>query len=214
MKFDPYAWMNSHITNLENQLFTSLPATVSSYDANTQTITALPVMLEAYKDGDVSQFPEIDNVPVIFPSAGGGSLTFPIQEGDTVMLMFSARNFDTWWATGNPLQLSSTQRYHDLSDAVAIVGLTSSKKSVNGSTEDVVLKFNDNNITLKKDGSIEATTKSTVKISNSSEELVSLLSETLQAISDITTNTIYGLSPINNKALILSLKQRLDTFKA
>jgi len=214
MKADPYTVINSHITNLESQLFTSLPATVISYDAVTQTITALPVMLEAYKDGDVSEFPEIDNVPVIFPSAGGGSLTFPIQVGDEVMLMFSARNFDTWWTTSATQELSSTQRFHDISDAVAIVGLTSSAKSVNGSTEDVVLKFKDNSIILKKDGTLEGKTTSTIKISNTTEELISLLSETLQAISDITVNTAYGMSPIDNKINILSLKQRLDTFKA
>ena len=155
MKADTYTVINSHITNLESQLFTSLPATVVAYDSVTQTITALPVMLEAYKDGDISEFPEIDNVPVLFPSAGGGALTFPIQIGDEVMLMFSARNFDTWWATSTTQELSSTQRFHDISDAVAIIGLTSKNNSVKAKTDAVELKYKGSRITIKDTGSME-----------------------------------------------------------
>lgn len=231
MSDDLYNTIRSHIDNFETQLFTSLPATVISIDHEQQTITAQPVMLEPYTDGDISEFPSIDHVPIIFPSAGGGSLTFPVKAGDEVLLVFSARSYDTWWNTSQTLQLSSTQRYHNITDAIAIVGLTSKPNSVNPHPEDVELKFGKNFIKLKaddsieihaeknliklpNDGTVEIHTDSTLKVTNNQEELVSLLSDALQLMSEITVNTIYGISPVNNKIQIQQLKTRLDTFKS
>ncbi len=222
--------IRSHIANFETQLYTALPATVVSWDAEAQTITASPVMLEAYEDGDISKLPEIDHVPVMFPSGGGGSLTFPIQVGDEVLLVFSSRSFDTWWSTGEVDKLSSTQRYNEYTDAVAIVGITSKDKSVKAHTTDVELKFKDNAIrlvedssvvihtgsssmTMNSDGTIDTTVKDTWSLNNGSEEFVTVLSETLQAIADITTPTMMGPQPIINKPAILALKSRLDSFK-
>tara|TARA_R110002167_G_scaffold177446_2_gene377233 strand:- start:178 stop:852 length:675 start_codon:yes stop_codon:yes gene_type:complete len=210
---EAYNAIRSHITKFETELFTSLPAKVTAYNAEEQTIHALPVMTEPYKDGDVLQFAELQYIPVMFPSAGGGALTFPINVGDEVLIIFSSRNFDTWWETGESPQLPSTQRYNELTDAIALIGLTSKDKSLKANTEDVVLRYNDNSITLKKDGTLEAETTSTLSVSNGSEELISLLSDIVEEMSKITTNTIYGVSPVNNKIAIQDLKTRLDTFK-
>ncbi len=222
--------IRSHIANFETQLYTALPATVVSWDAEAQTITASPVMLEAYEDGDISKLPEIDHVPVMFPSGGGGSLTFPIQVGDEVLLVFSSRSFDTWWSTGKVDKLSSTQRYNEYTDAIAIVGVTSKDKSVKAHTTDVELKFKDssirlvedssvvintkdNSVTMNADGTMDTVVKGTWSLNNGAEEFVTVLSETLQAIADITTPTMMGPQPIINKPAILALKSRLDSFK-
>ncbi len=208
-----YSAIKSHIDKFETELFTSLPAIVTSYDPEEQTISAKPVMLEPYKDGTTLAFAEIQHVPLIFPSAGGGSLTFPVKVGDEVLIMFSSRAFDTWWDTGSSEILPSAQRYNELTDAIAIIGLASKNKSVSANPDDVELKFNDNTILLKKDGTIDVVTKSTLSFKNNAEELVTVLSDAIQAISEITTNTIYGISPINNMNEILTIKDRLDTFK-
>ena len=205
--------IQSHLNNYKTQTFTSLPAKVTSYNSVEQTISARPVMNEPFKDGDVSEFPEIDHIPVVFTGAGGGVLTFPIQVGDEVLLTFSSRSFDTWWVTGSTQELSTTQRYNDITDAVAIIGLTSKDNSVQANTEDVELKYNGASQQLKKDGTIELVTTSTFSLSNEEQEFVSVLSDALQAIADITTNTVYGVSPINNKIDVLAIKSRLDTFK-
>lgn len=205
--------IQTHFTNYKAQMFTSLPATVTSYNSEEQTISARPVMNEPFKEGEVSEYQEIDYIPVIFTGAGGGVLTFPITVGEEVLLIFSSRNFDTWWDTGETQKLSTTQRYNDITDAIAIIGVRSKGKSVEANTEDVELKYNGNTILLKKDGTLEAKTTSTLKINNSTEELISLLSEILQEVSEITTNTAYGISPVNNKVKLQSLKTRLDTFK-
>ena len=63
------------------------------------------------------------------------------------------------------------------------------------------------------DGNIEITTANTIKIKNNGEELVTILSEALQAIIDANVNTVYGVSPLNNKPDFVALKARLDTLK-
>lgn len=205
--------IQSYIDNLQTNLFTALPATVEEFNSEEQTVLVKPVGLEADTDGLSREFPLIGDVPVVFTGAGGGSLTFPVTKGDEVLLVFSARNYDTWWDTGKVDSHPSTQRYHNLTDAVAIIGLTSKNNSVKASIEDVELKFEGNMYRQKADGTTEIETQSTLAISNTQEELITVLSDTLQAIADITSNTIYGISPINNKVDILALKARLDTFK-
>ncbi len=227
----------SHIDNYEAQMYSSLPAKVISYDAVTQRVLCQPVMYEAYTSGESQEHAYIQ-CPLIQTGSGGGVLTFPVKEGDEVWLSMSSRSFDTWWNTSVAPSLSSTVRFNDYSDAVAILGLKSKNNSVNASTENVELQFRDSegntlssiiqrpdksvditsesgsSVKLLPDGNIEITTAATIKIQNSGEELINLFSECLEEISAITTNTIYGgTTPINNLTSFTALKQRLDTLK-
>ncbi len=227
----------SHIDNYEAQMYSSLPAKVISYDTVTQRVLCQPVMYEAYTSGESQEHAYIQ-CPLIQTGSGGGVLTFPVKEGDEVWLSMSSRSFDTWWNTSVAPSLSSTVRFNDYSDAVAILGLKSKNNSVNASIENVELQFRDSegntlssiiqrpdksvditsesgsSVKLLPDGNIEITTAATIKIQNSGEELINLFSECLEEISAITTNTIYGgTTPINNLTSFTALKQRLDTLK-
>ena len=227
--------IQSHIDNFETQLNTTLPAEIVSFDSETQTATVQPLIYEVYSDGISSRLPEIDDVPVMFPSAGGGMITFPIKAGDEVLLVFSQRDIDKWSVQGGE-SIPSTQHYHEYNDAIAIVGLSSNKNSLKANTDDVQIRFDDADgelcsITLGadksisldsssgsqvkqlSDGNIEITTANTIKIKNNGEELVTILSEALQAIIDANVNTVYGVSPLNNKPDFVALKSRLDTLK-
>lgn len=227
--------IQSHIDNFETQLNTTLPAEIVSFDSETQTATVQPLIYEVYSDGISSRLPEIDDVPVMFPSAGGGMITFPIKAGDEVLLVFSQRDIDKWSVQGGE-SIPSTQHYHEYNDAIAIVGLSSNKNSLKSNTDDVQIRFDgadgelcsitlgaDKSISLDSssgsqvkqlsDGNIEITTANTIKIKNNGEELVTILSEALQAIIDANVNTAYGVSPLNNKPDFVALKARLDTLK-
>lgn len=227
--------IQSHIDNFETQLNTTLPAEIVSFDSEAQTATVQPLIYEVYSDGISSRLPEIDDVPVMFPSAGGGMITFPIRAGDEVLLVFSQRDIDKWSVQGGE-SIPSTQHYHEYNDAIAIVGLSSNKNSLKANTDDVQIRFDDADgelcsITLGadksisldsssgsqvkqlSDGNIEITTANTIKIKNNGEELVTILSEALQAIIDANVNTVYGVSPLNNKPDFVALKARLDTLK-
>ena len=210
------AFMQSHLDNLQSQIFTGMPATVtdvSNYESQ-NIISVRPVIDMQHSDGQVSECPEIFNVPVINPSAGGGLLSFPIAVGDSVWLEFSMRNIEKWLEGGGESVTEPTMRMHDMSDAVAIVGMYTKNNHLSPDPKDVVLKFKDNSIRLKDDGNVEIITKSKISVNNDAEELIAVLSELIQEISSITTNTIYsGFTPINNKSQILAIKNRLDTFK-
>lgn len=107
------------------ELNTCMPAVVRSYDAEKQTATVQPSFKRLQTDPRkfVSR-PEIDDVPVVFPRAGGRGIVFPIAEGDAVMLVFSQRSLDTWLDNGGEIDLKET-RLHNINDAIAIPGLYS-----------------------------------------------------------------------------------------
>lgn len=235
MELDIDRIIQSHIDNFETQLNTHIPAKVISFDSETQTMTVQPLIYEAYSDGINTKPPEIDDVPVVFYGGGGGVMTFPVKQGNEVLLAFSQRDIDKWWNTGEEA-VPSTQHYHDYNDGIALLGLTSKLNSVNASTSDVQIRFDDeegelNSITLGADksvslvnrsgaeikqladGTIEITTASTIKIQNNGEELISLISETLELLATTTTNTMLGPQPLNFAPQLAVLKSRLDTLK-
>jgi hypothetical protein len=208
-------FIRSHLDNLQTQLFTQLPAVVtdvSKYQSQ-NIISVKPVIDFMFSDGQVSECPEIFNVPVINPSAGGGLLSFPIQVGDTVLVEFSMRSIETWLEGSGESVTEPTMRTHDMSDGMAIIGLYTKSSHLSPDPKDVVLKFKDNSIRLKDDGNVEIITKSKYSVTNDAEELIAVLSDALAEIAASSVNTVYGISPLNNKAQILSIKSRLDSFK-
>lgn len=85
-------------------------------------------------------YPLLAVVPVIFLGGGGAALTFPVKAGDSCLLVFLDRDNDTWLTTGQTGQPPNTARLHNLSDAVAIVGLRPGPGGLNPfSTTDVQL---------------------------------------------------------------------------
>lgn len=99
---------------------TSLPAIVQSYDSSTKRTTVLPAIKRLFTDGTSQSLPILVDVPIIFPSAGGFTITMPISKGDTVLLMFTQRgitNFKQQFTESMP-----TNSLMAIHDAVAIVG--------------------------------------------------------------------------------------------
>lgn len=74
--------------------------------------------------GTPVQLPPLIDVPVIFAQGGGFALTFPIQEGDEVLVIFAQRCIDNWWAQGG-VQQQAEIRMYDISDGFAIPGICS-----------------------------------------------------------------------------------------
>lgn len=107
-------------------LWTALPCVVASYDPASMTVECRPALqgLVLARDGTQSwaTMPLLVDVPVAFPSAGGFMLTLPIQPGDEVLVVFSSRCIDAWWASGG-VQQQAELRLHDLSDGFAIPGV-------------------------------------------------------------------------------------------
>jgi len=108
---------------------TCMPGVVQSFDTATQRAIVLPgVKLKIFLDNSLSylDLPPIVNVPVVFPFAGGFGCTLPVKAGDACLLVFSQRSIDNWLQSGG-VQPPETDipgaRHHDLTDAIAIMGL-------------------------------------------------------------------------------------------
>lgn len=128
---DDYSDRQSQIDSTLMNLHTSMPAIIMSYDADTRTVTAQPAIQRVFTDGEglsgPMNLPPCVDVPVIFPGGGGYEITFPVKEGDECLLLFSERCIDSWFVSGEP-NVPADYRQHDLSDAIAIVGLKSLAK--------------------------------------------------------------------------------------
>jgi hypothetical protein len=68
---------------------------------------------------------------VHFPGGGGYVLTFPVAAGDECLLVFGERAIGGWFQNGG-VQEPDDHRFHDLSDAFALVGFRSSPRALGG----------------------------------------------------------------------------------
>lgn len=111
----------------------AIPGIIQSFDAAKQTATVQPAITENIKignrDAQAMNLPILSDVPVQFPRAGGYSVTFPVKSGDECLLVFADMCIDGWWQSGG-VQNQMERRRHDLSDAIAIIGITSVPNAV------------------------------------------------------------------------------------
>lgn len=67
-------------------------------------------------------YPVLIDCPFISIQGGGFALTTPIKKGDTCLLLFNDRDMDDWFKS-NQVGPVPTQRFHSMTDAIALVGL-------------------------------------------------------------------------------------------
>ena len=122
---DPTIAFITAFEGMQSGLWTSVPGTVRSYDPAKGTVSVTPALRlnRRLEDGSTKeeQLPLLVDVPVVFPGGGGFALTFPLVDGDPVLVVFASRCIDQWWDTGNA-SLPGDARMHDLSDGFAIPG--------------------------------------------------------------------------------------------
>ena len=116
-------------------LWTGLPCIVESYDADAVIITAQPAIQIPVRKNDggieLLDLPLLMDVPVMFPCAGGFTITHPINRGDECFIVFADRNIDNWWQSGG-VQAPFDTRKHDLSDGFAFFKPQSQKNKISG----------------------------------------------------------------------------------
>lgn len=135
----------------------SLPAIITSFDAEKQTVSCIPAIRELVNTNGKAKFttlPELKDVPICIPRAGGWNITFPIKEGDECMVIFQDLCIDGWWFRGD-IQNWNDLRRHDLSDAIAIFSPYSQPNVLSSyNTSGMEIRSNDGSIkiTLTNDG--------------------------------------------------------------
>ena len=105
----------------EKALNTCLPGHIMSYDAATRRAIVLPALDALTADGERLPPPEIADVPVLFSSAGGYTLTLPVMPGDPVLLVFAQRGL-SGFKREHGHSVPDADRLLSLPDAIAIPG--------------------------------------------------------------------------------------------
>lgn len=138
----------NHFDESKQNIFTSLPARVISYNPSTQTCTAQPV----FKTGEL-QMPPVYHVPVIFPSGGGAVMTFPVKAGDRVWLSYSMYPIDEYISgSGDTSVDTNMTRTHDMSECVAFVGMGTIQKNYSPDPDKVMIRFGSTKWTMDDQG--------------------------------------------------------------
>lgn len=98
-------------------LHTSMPGVIRSYDPETKTADIQPVLKvpiyepETGDPGEAEELPVIPNVPVSFPRGGGWHLSWPMEVGDHVTLVFSEAATGQWRTTGELSEPADVRRH-------------------------------------------------------------------------------------------------------
>lgn len=103
------------------------PAVVQSFNAEEQTVTVQPALLEVIRldrRPTPMPLPLLEDVPIVIPRAGGYALTLPVKPGDECLIIFADMCIDGWWQSGaaNGPEPQAEVRRHDLSDGFALLG--------------------------------------------------------------------------------------------
>jgi len=141
-------------------LWTSLPCEVESYNPDAVTVDVYPLIKIPVRmpNGEIEtvEIPKLMDVPVMFPCAGGFTITHPINVGDECFVSFASRNIDIWWQSGG-VQNPFDTRKHDLSDGFAFFRPQSQANKIeNISTTDLEIRNDANTckIQIKPAGEI------------------------------------------------------------
>lgn len=124
---EPEELLRSAVTYFLSDVNTCLPGKVEEYDPAEQKVSVKPLIKRRLvtEEGEelLEELPIIPDVPVYFPRTQAFFLTFPIQVGDLVMIIFAQRSLDNWLAGQGEDTDPDEFRMHDLTDAIALPGL-------------------------------------------------------------------------------------------
>lgn len=134
---------------------TSLPVVVLAYDAGQCTVTVATLINKEYSDGAIGTPPTLYDLPVIFPSAGGGLISFPIKQGDTGLAVFCSKSIDEWVYGDGSAVTPASKRSNSLNDGVFFPGLYTVNTHLSPDPDNVQIKFAGSTITIKTDGVVE-----------------------------------------------------------
>lgn len=172
---------------------------IQSYNAATKTANIQIVFSRVKNDGTVSYYPQLLTCPVVTLQGGGYSMQFPIAVGDTCLILFSDRNIDAWYASGGQ-QPPPNGRLHDLSDAIALVGLNWSADTTiaTPSTTEARLIASDGFTKVGLSGG-------KITVQNSTQNLLTVLNALLTALESLTV-TVSGGTGVVSAATVAALE--------
>lgn len=145
-----------------------LPGVVTSVDQKRARVDVQP----SIKDAINSKYdPVVTDVPIVYPQGGGASITFPIDEGDDVLLVFADRSLENWLTAGGGSEVDNTDpRQHDLTDCFAIP--ISLQGLNNNRLDDLSISFEGGEFHLDSSGNATVEGVTTVNLGENANQAV------------------------------------------
>lgn len=170
--------LNSFLAyKLESMFFCQPAIVVGVQHLDQQRIDVQPCINRLDADGYSVEYPAILSVPLQFPSSSTSAVTFPVNQGDTVLLVFSQRGMDVFKGGDGTASDPTDYRVFDKRDAIAIPSIFPFQKSINKQTNrtlphdvnDMVVSHNigtesECEVRMKPDGSIGITSPTIVNV--------------------------------------------------
>lgn len=187
---DPEEGFRTAFDGRQVDLWTAMPCIVQSIDFDDMTLSAQPTIQATIEDekGFLTSvnLPMLIKVPIVYPSAGGFTITFPIAAGDEVLVIFASRCIDSWWQSG-AIGVPMEARMHDLSDGFAIPGPKSQPKVISNISSTAVQIRNDagsSYVEISSDGKIKLVSSSEIDITGNLK-----VTGTISATGEVTGNS-------------------------
>lgn len=122
LEYDNFSdWLQFCVEQILKSLFVCLPGTVISYNSQTRRAKIKLALNQVKTDGSTFEYPNLVDVPVIFPSGGGFSLLMPLKQDDSLLVLFSQRDISQFKESYS-LSIPETHNFFRLKDAIAIAG--------------------------------------------------------------------------------------------
>lgn len=158
---------------LSAALRVAMPAIVTAVDLSRQVVSVRPALMGKLRgyEGQINevQYPVLTEVPIVFPRACGLSVTYPVRVGDECLVIFADSCIDFWWQNGG-IQSTNDTRKHDLSDGIAIFGLSSQPRKLSSVSSSAIeirtdsrsdwISFQGGKLDININGSTSVTTHS------------------------------------------------------
>lgn len=177
------------------------PATVSVLIATNEYMLMSPTGDTLNVSTESQQLAQLSDVPILVPSAGGWSLTFPIQAGDECLVVFADTQLDVWFQNGGLNNNPMNQRRHSLSDGVAVFGLRSAKTGLtNYSTSSAQLRSDDGSVVIDLAGNQVTITAPNVVINTSTNVTINAADSV--AITGSSAVNISGTTTIESRVFL------------
>lgn len=194
---DLRAVLETNKDNIFDKLNCHLIGIVDSFDITNQTAEIKIVFKKTFENVEY-EYPMLVDCPVFVFGGSDSSLRFPVKQGDTCLVLFNDVNIDDWFE-GSTNKIPESNRKHDLSDGIALIGLRNLQNSISDYDNDAVqLNNDDTKIVLKEK----------INLSNSTSDIKTLLDNLIDAVKAITT---FG-SPTNH-AVTATSQTALEAIK-
>ena len=96
---------------------------VQSFNPAKQTVV-VQLCYKLVLNGKTQPAPVLVDVPIFVLGGGDRVVKVPIHPGDSCLVLFNDRDMDNWFTTGTAA-VPASDRLHDLSDGLALVGFRS-----------------------------------------------------------------------------------------